>query len=74
MELVFETSKEIKLKFSPSFVQTFTVLRVGRFLYVHVEGRAVKRFSVDGKGWYTPERVRQVAAHYGFTIPASVQL
>lgn len=74
MELVFETSKRIELKFAPSFTQTFRVFRVGRFRYVYVEGRSVRRYSIEGKGAYTPEGVRRVADHYGFAIPSNIQL
>lgn len=73
MEQVFEASKRIELKFAPSFIQTFRVMRVGRFLFVYVEGRAVSRYSVEGKGYYTPEGIRKVAKHYGFNIPANVE-
>ena len=74
MERVFEANKIVRLTVAPSFRQTFAVYRTAGGFRVYVEGRAVRRYSVSQTGRYTAEGVRKIAAHYGFTIPASIQL
>lgn len=74
MERVFEANNLVRLTIAPSFRQTFAVYRTATGFRVYVEGRAVRRFSTAQSGRYTAEGVRKIAAHYGFTIPASIQL
>jgi hypothetical protein len=74
MEKIFEASKRINLTIAPSFTQTFSIWRVERGFRVYVEGRMVHRYSFGNSGLYAAEGVREVAAHYGFEIPTSVQL
>lgn len=71
MQKIFSASKPIRLTSAPSFTQTFSVYKLDERFQVYVEGRAVRRYSLSGSGLYTAEGVQQIAAHYGFTVPAN---
>lgn len=68
---VYEASKRVKLTIAPSFTQTFSVHKLGDVFRVYVEGRMVRRYSQENTGLYTVEGVHQIAAHYGFKVPAA---
>lgn len=68
---VYSASKKIKLTVAPSFTQTFAVHKLGEYFRVYVEGRSVRRYSQEDTGLYTVEGVHQIAAHYGFKVPAA---
>lgn len=74
MKKVFEARKRINLTVTPSFTQTFAVYQLDERFRVYVEGRMVRRYSLHETGLYTAEGVHQIAAHYGFSIPASAKI
>lgn len=72
MKKIFSDSKRISGSIVGSFDQSFAVYSEGSHYVVFVEGRSIRKGSINGSGRYDAQGVRDAAVRYGFKLPAGL--